>query len=61
VHALISRVNLLLLISIISPLSQSCSLLSHSVVVARELGLPTIVGVSGKIMKRLKMIYGDEG
>lgn len=31
-----------------------CSLLSHSAVVARELGLPTIVGVSGGLMKRLK-------
>jgi pyruvate,water dikinase len=30
------------------------SLLSHSAVVARELGLPTIVGVSGGLMKRLK-------
>jgi pyruvate,water dikinase len=30
------------------------SLLSHSAVVARELGLPTIVGVSGGIMARLK-------
>ena len=29
------------------------SLLSHSAVVARELGLPTIVGVSGGLMKRL--------
>ena len=32
-----------------------CSLLSHSAVVARELGLPTVVGVSGGLMKRLKM------
>ena len=32
----------------------SFSLLSHSAVVARELGLPTIVGVSGGLMKRLK-------
>ena len=32
----------------------SYSLLSHSAVVARELGLPTIVGVSGGLMKRLK-------
>jgi len=32
-----------------------CSLLSHSAVVARELGLPTIVGVSGGLMKRLKV------
>ena len=32
----------------------SLSLLSHSAVVARELGLPTIVGVSGGLMKRLK-------
>ena len=31
------------------------SLLSHSAVVARELGLPTIVGVSGGLMKRLKV------
>ncbi|KAF9438995.1 hypothetical protein BGZ76_001890 [Entomortierella beljakovae] len=30
------------------------SLLSHSAVVARELGLPTIVGISGGLMKRLK-------
>jgi pyruvate,water dikinase len=30
------------------------SLLSHSAVVARELGLPTIVGVSGGLLKRLK-------
>ena len=30
------------------------SLLSHSAVVARELGLPTIVGVSGGLMKRLR-------
>ena len=43
------------------PLSHPCSscththsLLSHSAVVARELGLPTIVGVSGGLMKRLK-------
>lgn len=44
------------------PLYPSCaglviergSLLSHSAVVARELGLPTIVGVSGGLMKRLK-------
>ena len=41
-------------------ISSSCldfvpsSLLSHSAVVARELGLPTIVGVSGGLMKRLK-------
>jgi len=48
------------------PLYPSCSgliiergsLLSHSAVVARELGLPTIVGVSGGLMKRLKT--GDE-
>ena len=33
----------------------SCSLLSHSAVVARELGLPTVVGVSGGLMKRLKV------
>ena len=32
-----------------------CSLLSHSAVVARELGLPTVVGVSGGLMKRLKV------
>eukprot|EP00118_Oscarella_pearsei_P005272 m.24046 g.24046 ORF g.24046 m.24046 type:complete len:980 (+) comp28565_c0_seq3:186-3125(+) len=30
------------------------SLLSHSAVVARELGLPTVVGISGGLMKRLK-------
>lgn len=30
------------------------SLLSHSAVVARELGLPTIVGISGGLMDRLK-------
>lgn len=30
------------------------SLLSHSAVVARELGLPTIVGVSGGLLKRLQ-------
>lgn len=44
------------------PLYPSCaalliergSLLSHSAVVARELGLPTIVGVPGGLMKRLK-------
>ncbi len=30
------------------------SLLSHSAVVARELGLPTIVGVDGGLMDRLK-------
>ncbi len=30
------------------------SLLSHSAVVARELGIPTIVGVSGGLMTRLK-------
>jgi phosphohistidine swiveling domain-containing protein len=44
------------------PLFPSCSglliergsLLSHSAVVARELGLPTIVGVNGGLMKRLK-------
>lgn len=30
------------------------SLLSHSAVVARELGIPTIVGVQGGLMKRLK-------
>lgn len=44
------------------PLYPSCSalliergsLLSHSAVVARELGLPTIVGVSGGLMKKLK-------
>ncbi len=44
------------------PLYPSCSglliergsLLSHSAVVARELGLPTIVGISGGLMKRLK-------
>ena len=31
-----------------------CSLLSHSAVVARELGLPMVVGVSGGLMKHLK-------
>jgi rifampicin phosphotransferase len=44
------------------PLFPSCSgllvergsLLSHSAVVARELGLPTIVGVSGGLMTKLK-------
>jgi pyruvate,water dikinase len=44
------------------PLFPSCSgllvergsLLSHSAVVARELGLPTIVGISGGLMQRLK-------
>ena len=30
------------------------SLLSHSAVVARELGLPTIVGVKGGLMSKLK-------
>ena len=30
------------------------SLLSHSAVVARELGIPTIVGVNGGLMKKLK-------
>jgi pyruvate,water dikinase len=29
-------------------------LLSHSAVVAREFGIPTIVGVSGGLMSRLK-------
>ncbi len=40
------------------------SLLSHSAVVARELGLPTIVGISGGLMSRLKtgqMIEMDAG
>ena len=44
------------------PLYPSCSglliergsLLSHSAVVARELGLPTVVGISGGLMKKLK-------
>jgi pyruvate,water dikinase len=44
------------------PLYPSCSglliergsLLSHSAVVARELGLPTIVGISGGLMDKLK-------
>jgi len=44
------------------PLYPSCaglliergSLLSHSAVVARELGLPTIVGITGGLMSRLK-------
>lgn len=35
--------------------SAHISLLSHSAVVARELGLPTVVGVSGGLMKRLKV------
>jgi phosphohistidine swiveling domain-containing protein len=30
------------------------SLLSHSAVVARELGLPTIIGVNGGLMSKLK-------
>jgi rifampicin phosphotransferase len=30
------------------------SLLSHSAVVARELGIPTIVGINGGLMKKLK-------
>ena len=38
----------------IHSLTHTLSLLSHSAVVARELGLPTIVGVSGGLMKRLK-------
>lgn len=44
------------------PLYPSCSglliergsLLSHSAVVARELGLPTIIGINGGLMKKLK-------
>ncbi|MCY3902836.1 MAG: PEP-utilizing enzyme, partial [Caldilineaceae bacterium] len=44
------------------PLYPSCaglliergSLLSHSAVVARELGLPTIVGISGGLMQKLQ-------
>ena len=44
------------------PLYPSCaglliergSLLSHSAVVARELGLPTIVGITGGLMQRLQ-------
>jgi pyruvate,water dikinase len=44
------------------PLYPSCSglliergsLLSHSAVVARELGLPTIVGISGGLMSKLQ-------
>jgi phosphohistidine swiveling domain-containing protein len=44
------------------PLYPSCSglliergsLLSHSAVVARELGLPTIIGVNGGLMSKLK-------
>ena len=44
------------------PLYPSCSalliergsLLSHSAVVARELGLPTVVGISGGLMLKLK-------
>ena len=44
------------------PLYPSCSglliergsLLSHSAVVARELGLPTIVGISGGLLLKLK-------
>ena len=35
-------------------LIESGSLLSHSAVVARELGIPTIVGVLGGLMKKLK-------
>ncbi|MEC7183143.1 MAG: PEP-utilizing enzyme, partial [Bdellovibrionota bacterium] len=35
-------------------LNERGSLLSHSAVVARELGLPTIVGVDGGLMDRLK-------
>jgi phosphoenolpyruvate synthase/pyruvate phosphate dikinase len=30
------------------------SLLSHSAVVARELGLPTIVGINGGLLQKLK-------
>ena len=45
----------LLLINLYVLLCTSYSLLSHSAVVARELGLPTIVGVSGGLMKRLKV------
>jgi pyruvate,water dikinase len=30
------------------------SLLSHSAVVARELGLPTIIGINGGLVKKLK-------
>jgi pyruvate,water dikinase len=44
------------------PLYPSCtgllvergSLLSHSAVVARELGLPTIVGISGGLLRKLE-------
>jgi pyruvate,water dikinase len=44
------------------PLYPSCtgllvergSLLSHSAVVARELGLPTIVGISGGLLQKLE-------
>ncbi|MCX6129450.1 MAG: PEP-utilizing enzyme, partial [Proteobacteria bacterium] len=44
------------------PLFPSCkglliergSLLSHSAVVARELGLPTIVGINGGLMQKLQ-------
>lgn len=42
------------IVSRVLSLSLCNSLLSHSAVVARELGLPTIVGVSGGLMKRLK-------
>lgn len=42
------------LVILISIFDLSLSLLSHSAVVARELGLPTIVGVSGGLMKRLE-------
>ena len=42
-------------ITIDSTLFCHFSLLSHSAVVARELGLPTIVSVSGGLMKRLKV------
>ena len=45
-----------------APLYPSCSglliergsLLSHSAVVARELGLPTVVGIPGGLMDRLE-------
>lgn len=54
------------------PLYPSCSglliergsLLSHSAVVARELGLPTIVGISGGLLKKLKtgqQVHMDAG
>ena len=40
------------------------SLLSHSAVVARELGIPTVVGIEGDPLKKLKngqVVYLDAG